>query len=103
MQNNVISTAPLITPGQLLEHWQGHRHLTRRVIETFPEDKLFDYSIGGMRPFSELALELIRLTIVGVHGTVTGQWKELKSCMRAIQSPPPKQASCSCGTMPRPW
>ena len=35
----------------LLEHWQGHRRLTRRVIEAFPEDKLFSYSFGGMRPY----------------------------------------------------
>ena len=27
-----------ITPEGLLEHWQGHRRLTRRVIAAFPED-----------------------------------------------------------------
>ena len=41
--------SPVITAEQLLEHWQGHRRLTRRAIEAFPEDKLFSYSIGGMR------------------------------------------------------
>lgn len=78
MQNNVISPVVIITPDQLLEHWQGHRRLTRRMIEAFPEDQLFTFSIGGMRPFSELALELIRLTIIGVHGMVTTEWKDLE-------------------------
>lgn len=41
----------IITPDALLAHWQGHRSLTRKVIEAFPDDKLFTYSIGGMRPF----------------------------------------------------
>jgi len=43
-----------ITSAQLLEHWQGHRNLTRRVIEKFPEDQMFSFSIGGMRTFAEL-------------------------------------------------
>lgn len=64
----------VITPDQLLDHWQGHRSLTRRMIETFPEDKLFDYSIGGMRPFSELVLEFLGMAIPGMRGIVTGQW-----------------------------
>lgn len=90
MQNNVISTTEFITPAQLLAHWQGHRHLTRRVVEAFPEDKLFDFSIGGMRPFSELALELIRLTIVGVHGTATGQWKDVEELYAGDTKPTTK-------------
>lgn len=90
MQSNVISTAQLITPGQLLDHWQGHRHLTRRVIAAFPEDKLFDFSIGGMRPFSELALELTRLAIVGVHGTATGEWKNVEELYAGDTKPTTK-------------
>jgi hypothetical protein len=35
----------------LLEHWQGHRRVTRRMIQAFPDDALFGFSIGGMRPF----------------------------------------------------
>jgi uncharacterized damage-inducible protein DinB len=27
----------VFTAAELLEHWQGHRRLTRRVIEAFPE------------------------------------------------------------------
>lgn len=73
-----MGTNVFITPTQLLEHWQGHRKLTRKVIEAFPEDKLFTYSLGGMRPFSELALELGRLAIIGVHGALTNDWKQLE-------------------------
>lgn len=65
----------ILTLEELLNHWQGHRKLTRRVIEAFPEDKLFEYSIGGMRPFSELALEMIQMTGNGIQGVVTKKWK----------------------------
>ncbi len=64
-----------MTSEQLLAHWQGHRALTRRVIEAFPEDKMFDYSIGGMRPFVGLMVELIDLADGGVEGLATGNWK----------------------------
>ncbi len=36
------------TPEALLDHWQGHRKLTRRVIEAFPADHLLTFSAGGM-------------------------------------------------------
>lgn len=65
----------VITPEQLLAHWQGHRALTRRVIEAFPEDKMLEYSIGGMRPFIGLIVELIDLAEGGVEGLATGNWK----------------------------
>ena len=58
----------------LLEHWQGHRRVTRRVIEAFPEDKLFTFSIGGMRPFGVLALEILTMGAPMVKGVVTGAW-----------------------------
>ena len=53
----ISTSAPIMTSQQFLEYWQGHRALTRRVIDAFPEDKLFTYSIGAMRPFSALAME----------------------------------------------
>jgi len=67
-QQSVIDTATF------LAHWQGHRNLTRRVIEAFPEDKLFSYSVGGMRPFSELALEILGMGGAGIRGIVSGKW-----------------------------
>ena len=39
--------ASFITPDALLAHWQGHRRLTRRVIDAFPDDQLFTFSLGG--------------------------------------------------------
>jgi uncharacterized damage-inducible protein DinB len=59
----------------LLNEWLGHRRLTRRVIEAFPEDKLFDYSIGGMRPFAEMVKELLDISGPGVRGIVTNNWE----------------------------
>jgi uncharacterized damage-inducible protein DinB len=71
----VQETMPLVTtPEALLKHWQGHRGLTRRVIEAFPEDKLFTFSIGGMRPFSEMVLEFLGMAVPGTKGIATGQW-----------------------------
>ena len=70
------TTATVITPEALLAHWQGHRGLTRRTIEAFPEDKLFSYSIGGMRTFAELAMEMIEMTGPGVIGIQSGTWKK---------------------------
>jgi uncharacterized damage-inducible protein DinB len=67
---------PFITPDALLTHWQGHRRLTRRVIEAFPEDKLFTFSVGGMRPFGELAMEMITMAVPMVKGAITGEWEE---------------------------
>jgi uncharacterized damage-inducible protein DinB len=74
MNPTLTQTALVITPEALLEQWQGHRKLTRRVIEAFPEDKLFTYSVGGMRPFSELAMEMIRMGAPGMEGIVTRVW-----------------------------
>jgi len=64
----------VITPEEVLAHWQGHRSLTRRTIEAFPEDKLFTYSVGGMRPFGELALEMLHMAEPGLRGIVTRKW-----------------------------
>ena len=53
------TSAGFISPAALLKHWQGHRRLTRRMIEAFPDDKLFTFTVGGMRPFGELASEAL--------------------------------------------
>ncbi len=63
-----------ITPDALLSHWQAHRRLTRRVIQAFPDDKLFTFSVGGMRPFGALALEFITMAVPMVQGAVSGDW-----------------------------
>jgi uncharacterized damage-inducible protein DinB len=71
---STTATAPFITPEALLEHWQGHRRLTRRVIEAFPEDQLFTFTIGGMRPFGALALEMLSMAEPMARGVATGDW-----------------------------
>ena len=68
-------STPFIAPDALLSHWQGHRRLTRRVIHAFPDDKLFTFSVGGMRPFGELALEMLTMAVPMVKGAVSGDWK----------------------------
>lgn len=72
--STTASPVPFITPEALLRHWQGHRRLTRRTIEAFPEDQLFSFSLGPMRPFGALALELITMAAPTVQGVVTGEW-----------------------------
>jgi hypothetical protein len=76
----VTETAEInvVTADTLLKNWQGHRRLTRRVIEAFPEDKLFQFSVGGMRPFADMAWEFIRMAVPIVDGVSTGEWKEFK-------------------------
>jgi uncharacterized damage-inducible protein DinB len=68
------SSAAVITSEGLLEHWQGHRRLTRRMIQAFPEDQLFTFSVGGMRPFGVLAMEMIAMGVPMVRGVVSGDW-----------------------------
>ncbi|MWB93601.1 damage-inducible protein DinB [Flavobacterium sp. GA093] len=62
--------AQVITSEDLLKHWQGHRALTRRLIELFPEKDFFEFSIGGMRPFSKLVDELLAIAAPGLRGIV---------------------------------
>lgn len=62
-----------LTAEQLLNHWQGHRNLTRRIIEAFPEQELFEFSVAGMRPFAKLAVELISIGGPGLKGIVSRQ------------------------------
>ena len=69
-----MTTTGIFPPEALLEHWQGHRRVTRRMIHAFPEDKLFTFSIGGMRPFSDLVMEFIGMAEPGIIGVVTGKW-----------------------------
>ena len=68
------SPAVVIPCDALLEHWQGHRRVTRRMIQAFPDDALFGFSIGGMRPFSAMALEMIRMASAGMRGLATREW-----------------------------
>ena len=73
------ASTPFITPDALLAHWQGHRRLTRRVIDAFPDDKLFTFSVGGMRPFGALVMEMLTMAVPMVQGAVSGEWSTSSS------------------------
>jgi len=77
-KNLQAETAELgvMTSEELLEHWQGHRRVTRKVIEAFPEDKLFTYSVGGMRPFAALTIEILAIGAPGIRGIVERKWEK---------------------------
>lgn len=66
----MTTTAQVISKENLLIHWQGHRTLTRRVIEAFPEKEFFEFSIGGMRPFAKLTTELLSIAAPALKGIV---------------------------------
>jgi uncharacterized damage-inducible protein DinB len=70
----VSQPASFISSDALLVHWLGHRRLTRRVIDAFPDDQLFTYTVGGMRPFGELALEMLGMAVPMLQGVVTDKW-----------------------------
>jgi uncharacterized damage-inducible protein DinB len=76
---SVAHLAPVsVMPAEaLLAHWQGHRRLTRKLIEAFPEDKLFSHAIGGMRPFGVMAMELISMAGPMARGIATNEWETL--------------------------
>lgn len=64
----------VLTPEQLLVHWQGHRGLTRRLIEAYPEEHFFSYALGGMRTCSELIDEVLQMAAQSMQGVISGDW-----------------------------
>ena len=75
VENPTASHERFGSPQQFLEHWQGHRRLTRKVIEAFPEKELQTFRIGGMRPFASMAAELLDIAGPGLKEIVTGNGK----------------------------
>ena len=86
MTSDTAAPSLIIPADGLLHHWQGHRRLTRRVIDAFPEDQLFSFSVGGMRSFGALALEMISMAAPMARGIATGTWETMMS-----RDPRPKQ------------
>ena len=70
------ASAAVIEPEQLRQHWQGHRKLTRRMIEAFPDKELFEYSIGGMRTFAQLVSEFLSMGVPTLIGVTSRKWPE---------------------------
>lgn len=84
MKNEVVEPTAVtaqvaISSPDLLQLWQGHRRLTRRVIEAFPEKELFNFSVGGMRPFSELVKEMLGMAEPTLQGIVSRKWDSYSS------------------------
>lgn len=77
---------PVITREQLYQHWRGHRELTRRTIEAFPDDQLFTFSIGGMRSFGEMAGELLSMAAPTIEGIVHNEWPIMRDRPTTKQS-----------------
>lgn len=66
---------PVLTPDQLLGYWLGHRRVTRRTIEAFPDDEAFTtFSVGEMRPFAVLVNEFLFMSVPTLTGIVSGEW-----------------------------
>ncbi len=80
-------STPVITSEQLLAHWQGHRGLTRRIVDQFSEDDLFNFAIGGMRTFAQLTMEFVGMAAPTLQGIITGEWPNVK-----YDTPPSKVA-----------
>src|SRR3569832_352401 len=81
-----MSNTNFITPQELINHWQGHRRLTRRIIDAFPADELENYSIGGMRTPLELSKELVTLGAPGIKGILTNEWPNYGEASQGIDN-----------------
>ncbi|RDC65927.1 DinB family protein [Adhaeribacter pallidiroseus] len=79
MEQTIVKnqTGTFISAANLLEHWQGHRRLTRRVIEAFPEKEFFEYSVAGMRPFANMVQELLAIAAPGLRQITGGETEQL--------------------------
>jgi len=80
------TSALVVTPEQFLKHWQGHRALTRRVIDAFPEEKLFRHTSGGMRSFADLAMEFLGMGVPTLNGVITGKWQTFSTATPASKA-----------------
>ncbi|TVR61028.1 MAG: damage-inducible protein DinB [Gemmatimonadales bacterium] len=74
---NSETERPFISVPALREHWRGHRRLTRRVIEVFPEHDLFRFRIGGLRTFGKMACEILTVSASMARGVASGRWDDL--------------------------
>lgn len=68
--NTIMNAPAVLSKEQLLRHWLGHRFVTRRVMEAFPEKDFFEFNIGGMRTFSELTSELISIAVPALKSII---------------------------------
>ena len=81
-----VPSSQVLSASALLDHWQGHRRLTRRVIDAFPENELLTFKLGEMRPFGAIAMELVTVGVPMVRGIVTTEWHRLEHPAPASKS-----------------
>ncbi len=65
----------LLSLDTLWNHWEGHRRLTLRTLEAFPEDQLLNHPVENMRSFAELMSEIVNVEESIMHGLKSGEWK----------------------------
>jgi len=75
MDENTATTRAALDGDGLLAHWLGHRRLTRRTIEAFPEEALFAYHAPGMRSFGAMIHEVDTLLPIALQGAAEGTWR----------------------------
>lgn len=71
-----------ISTDQLLESWQNHRMLTRKVIDAFPQLELMTLSIGEQGPFARMAMELIDWVVPTLNGMISGEWETAEETLQ---------------------
>lgn len=72
-----MNTTGVISKDDLLKNWQDHRAVTRRTIERFPAQELFEFSIGGMRTYAAMIQELISIAVPSLTGIVNDKMDPL--------------------------
>ena len=80
------ATAAFISPSDMLAHWLGHRNVTRKVIAAFPEKELFEFSIGGMRPFAAMVQELLAIGAPGMREIAMETGEKLNEAIKEANS-----------------
>lgn len=73
METTLATAQEVINGAQFFDHWQGHRSLTRKIIEAFPEKELFTFKIGTMRTFADMVGELLAIAAPGLGEIATGK------------------------------
>lgn len=91
--NTLSVSAASVSTAEILDEWLGHRRLTRRVIDAFPEQELYEFNIGGMRPFADMVKELIDISGPGIKGLVTKEWPDGSNFSHVAKEIAPTKAS----------
>ncbi|WNB90903.1 DinB family protein [Bacillus sp. NEB1478] len=65
-----------LSKEDLFEIMEGNRRLTMRIIEAFPEDKLFNYKPDEkLRPFAEMTKEIMNIENGYMRGIALDVWE----------------------------